>query len=201
MLVEQQYGFDPRAGEIVGTFPPRRSGLGFAAAGGAVTGAAVGGGIAASIATVGILAAPMALQMWLNRKGPGQKRTTSLIADERERLLQDNLDLYLAGAIDQATALGNFEVLWGDLVAQCSQISMGEPGQRCVNERKRGGVWDWFKRYRDPISDTPQPTAVGADGRAVEIGSGASYLPFAPAGVSMSTLVVAGLAVGAAMLL
>jgi hypothetical protein len=206
MLVEQQYGSDPRTGEILWARPresSRRPGLGFVSAGAGASAAAAGGGIAASIATAGILAAPIALQMWLNRKGPGQKRTTSMIAEEAQRLMEENLELYLAGHIDQATAMGNFDVAWQWLFENCSQLSMGEPGQRCVNERKRGGQWDYFARFFDPIRDTPPAAAVGPDGRAIASGSLASYLPSGGAGggLSTTTLVVAGVAIAAALAL
>lgn len=201
MLLEQQYGFDPRAGEIVWTFPRQRPGLGFLPAGGAAAGAAVGGGIAASIATAGILAAPIALQMYLNRKGPGQKRSTSMIAEEAQRLMEENLELYLAGHIDQPTAMGNFDVAWRYLFDNCSQLSMGEPGQRCVDERKRGGQWDYFARFFDPIRDTAPRTAMSSDGRAAAMGNGAGPLQFAPAGLSTGTLLLAGVAIAAALAL
>lgn len=203
MLLEQQYGAGPRGGEIAWTFPVRpRAGLGFISAGAGATAAAAGGGIAASIATAGILAAPIALQMYLNRKGPGQKRSTSVIAEEAQRLMEENLELYLAGHIDQATAMGNFDVAWRYLIDNCSQLSMGEPGQRCVNERKRGGQWDYFARFFDPIRDTPQRSAVSANGAAADMGSPASYLPFAPAaGFSTGTMLLAGVAIAAALAL
>lgn len=102
----------------------------------------------------GVAGVTLAVSAFLNRKGPQQKRMTSQWADEAERLLVQNRDQFLASGsneADRAAALENFDAIFGELVSMCSDPAMGAPGQRCVSERQRGGQWDWFALYRDPI--------------------------------------------------
>jgi hypothetical protein len=96
----------------------------------------------------------LAVSAFLNRKGPQQKRMTAQWADEAERLLVQNRDQFLASGsneADRAAALQNFDDIFAELVSMCSDPAMGAPGQRCVSERQRGGQWDWYALYRDPI--------------------------------------------------
>jgi len=149
------------------------------------TGAAAGGAIAAAIlapgvATWGALAVPvvgaaiagvlLAVNLFLNRMGPKQKVWTTQIANEAEQLLQRNLDAWNNSdkyVSEQQVALANFDAIWNMVLEKCGDPKMGEPGERCINERKEGGVapWcpkpggvgcDWFILYRRPISDDPE---------------------------------------------
>ena len=113
---------------------------------------------AAGFATLGIGAAAAAVIMFLNRKGPKQKIASTKIVDDAEPILRQNRDVFLAGdKTDEAKeyALAVFNQVWASVVAACSDQSLGNPGKACVADRQRGGKWDWFSYYYDPIANTP----------------------------------------------
>ena len=101
----------------------------------------------------------IALQLILSRKGPKQKRATTDIVNAIEPQLKANLEAYKALPVHYASAqemaLMNFDAGWDHVQDQCNIPEMGEPGTRCTNDRKRGGKWDWFSYYRDPIANDP----------------------------------------------
>lgn len=111
--------------------------------------------IAASIATSGSFA--LSFTSW-NKVNANQKRQTSNVADSVEQRMQELKAAYLAfenrGSEDRRYALSQWDMLWQELSTECSRIG-GGAGQRCIEERKRGGKWDWFKAYRDPIEEAP----------------------------------------------
>lgn len=85
-------------------------------------------------------------------------------ADKIEPLLKQNVSAaqQQAGAnngcltdAQKQAALQNFNDLWGALVNACSNPQLGDPGKRCVSDRQRGGKWDWFSYYYDPIASIP----------------------------------------------
>jgi len=146
--------------------------------------AAAWGAMAVPIIGAAVAGVTIGLMMLFNRKGPKQKVATTQIVDQVEPLLQKNLDGYLNGPRNraaQAQAIQNFEAGWRFVVEQCQIPEMGSPGQRCVSERQRGGQWDWFRLYLDPIADDPDvkedPAAAGAfDVVADSIAGGAGKL-------------------------
>lgn len=174
-------------------------------AGGAVT---VGGSssIAASVwgaAAVPVVGAIVAgvtigLMALFNRKGPKQKVATTQIVDSVEPMLADNRDGYLAGPrtrSSQAQALANFEAGWDYVVQNCGDVVMGDPGKRCISERTRGGRWDWFALYRDPIANDadvqPDPSIIDAVFGAP--GGGRSPVPlFVALGLAVGALFIVG---------
>ena len=126
----------------------------------------VGGGImsiipASAIPVVGpiIVGVTMALQMLLSRKGPKQKVATTEIVNAVEPELKRNMEAYLALPVRykaaQALALANFDAGWAWVASHCNIPEMGNPGIECTKDRQRGGQWDWFSYYRDPIADDP----------------------------------------------
>lgn len=133
----------------------------------AQTSVQIGGGVATAIGTaahaawvpfVGPIVAGVgvAIALIANRKGPRQKVATTQIVDELEPLLAENLDGYFSGprtAASQAAALKNFDDAWAWLTSSqaCGSADMGNPGKACISDRQRGGKWDWFAMYRDPI--------------------------------------------------
>lgn len=119
--------------------------------------AAAGGPIGLAVAGVTI-----GLTALFSRKKPGQKRATTEIVDSVEPLLIENLNGYLAGPrtiSSQRQAVANFEAGWQYVADSCGQPDMGTPGQWCIGDRQRGGKWDWFRRYLDPILDDPDVIA------------------------------------------
>lgn len=123
--------------------------------------------IAASIATGGSFA--LSFTSW-NKVNANQKRQTSNVADQIEEKLKTLREAYLSwenrNLQDREYALQQFDLLWQELTTECSRIG-GGAGQRCIEERKRGGKWDWFALYRDPIENAEikegsnNPTNIG----------------------------------------
>lgn len=117
---------------------------------------------AAAVPVVGAVVAgvTIALALIFARKGPRQKVATTQIVDAVEPKLAENRDGYLNGPrtrSSQAQAIQNFLAGWEYVRQQCGAPEMGEPGRRCIVERDRRGVWDWWALYHDPIArDTPQ---------------------------------------------
>jgi hypothetical protein len=119
------------------------------------------GWAAAAVPIIGPIVAGVTLGLMalFARKGPRQKVATTQIVDKVEPLLAQNRDAYLAlpvrTASAQAQALANFDAGWQYVVDNCGIPEMGDPGRRCIEERQRGGKWDWFALYRDPIEKDP----------------------------------------------
>lgn len=91
------------------------------------------------------------------RRG-AQKRAATQIVDELEPLLKQNLEGYLSGprtVESQRQALQNFDAAWQYLTSSrgCGNPDLGDAGRRCISERARGGRWDWWAAYRDPIAN------------------------------------------------
>lgn len=139
---------------------------------------AMGAGWAtAAIPIVGpiIAGVTVGLSLLFARKGPKQKVATTQIVNSVEPLLAENLRGYMAGprtASAQAQALANFDAGWSYVVEYCQIPEMGNPGKACVADRQRGGQWDWFGYYRDPIANDTQvkPDPVIPDDVAASIG-------------------------------
>jgi hypothetical protein len=53
----------------------------------------------------------------------------------------------------QTACLGVFTNAWNQVVAACGNAALGSAGQRCISDRQRGGKWDWFSYYYDPIAN------------------------------------------------
>lgn len=96
--------------------------------------------------------------LFANRKRGQQKIATTQIVNEAEPLLQQNLAAWQGSEhyeSQQLQGLANFDSVWQAVVQQCSDPAFGPPGQWCTDDRKRGGKFDWFARYRDPIANDP----------------------------------------------
>lgn len=139
----------------MGIVPPAAISAPAIASGGANAGwlAAAGGPIG-----IGVAAVTFALSALMSRQRPARKVATTQIVDEVEPLIQKNLTDYMAGprtVTSQQQALNNFDAAWSHVRTNCGDPAMGKPGQWCIDDRKRGGQWDWFARYRDPIENDP----------------------------------------------
>ena len=165
MYSESGYVFDHNRGLALG--PLAGLGTTVSVAFPFVTGAttAASGGIGASVLAafggpVGavIFGVTTAIGLWLKRKKPGQKIATTQIVNEAEPFLVQNLQAWNSSAktfADQAAASANFDAIWSEVVRACGDPTMGDPGRWCIDDRKPGGKWDWFARYRDPIANDP----------------------------------------------
>jgi len=169
-----------------------------------IAGAAIGGAAAsgatwatAAIPIVGpiIAGVTIGLTLLFSRKGPKQKVATTQIVDAVEPLLRQNLEGYMSGPRTrsaQAQALANFDAGWQYVVEHCQIPEMGNPGKACVSDRTRGGQWDWFSYYRDPIANDSQ---VRDDVSAAVDDIGQSLSSGSVAGIPTALMLVAGLVV------
>jgi hypothetical protein len=106
--------------------------------------------------------------MIFSRKGPAQKVASTNIVNQLEPQLQRNLSAYRNGPrtrANQSAALANFDAAWAYLASSqaCGSPDLGNPGKACISDRARGGKWDWFRMYRDPIAndESVSDSAVG----------------------------------------
>jgi hypothetical protein len=76
------------------------------------------------------------------------------ISNQIEQAMQQNLAAYQSGQISRDDALNNFDQLWLEYLNLLNAAGPDEK-LRAVADRQRGGKFDWFAAYRDPISGTP----------------------------------------------
>ena len=121
------------------------------------TGAIAASTVAIALPVVGAVVA--AAIFWLNRKGPTQKIETTKIVSDAEPVLKQNLAAWLSLTPQQKTRetqklmLSHFNAIWEKIVQLCNDKKYGDPGQNCIHDRQRGGKWDWFGYYYDPIAN------------------------------------------------
>lgn len=115
----------------------------------------------------------LGLAALFSRKSGKQKVAATQIVDEAEPLLADNVNGYLANPTPEAQiqALGNFDYVWSQIISPelCGNPALGSAGRRCISERQAGGKWDWFRLYRDPITQQP-PTATSRNAQNTFLG-------------------------------
>jgi hypothetical protein len=66
----------------------------------------------------------------------------------------------------QQYALAVFTQGWNQIVQLCSNPQLGSAGSNCLRDRQRGGKWDWWGYYYDPIAKDPQVAANVAAAKA-----------------------------------
>lgn len=121
--------------------------------------AAVGASMAIPIIGAAIAGVTLGIGLFLNRKGPQQKVVSSKIVDQEEVFLKQNLAAWKASDkyySEQQQCLANFNAIWNETKAKLNDPSLGEPGQRGIKDRDRGGKWDWWGYYFDPIANDPE---------------------------------------------
>jgi len=162
-----------------------------AAAGGAGTILGMSVGLAVPVIGAAIAGVTALIGMWIssNAKYHAQETATTKIVDEAEKFMQQNLDAWNQSQktrSEQAQAVANFNAIWAQVVQACNQQQYGDPGQRCIHDRERGGQWPWPVYYLDPIQNDPnvQPDPVasaasGVEGALSSLTSGGSWIPIA----------------------
>ena len=58
---------------------------------------------------------------------------------------------------NQAAFEQNFQSGWNYVLSACNNPALGSAGINCIGDRQRGGKWDWFAMYLDPIQNDPNP--------------------------------------------
>lgn len=155
------------------------------ASGGIQTGTAIGGALAthaigtastgaiigAGLASAGIALAGVAIMSWLSsrRDNAMDKTNSSRIADQAERLLQENLSAWNASrktVEDRQLAYANADAImtWMRGPSGCGNPALEDPGRRCISERLVDNArYPWKAWYVDPISNyTPTVSAAAA---------------------------------------
>jgi hypothetical protein len=130
-----------------------------------------------------IAAVTMGLGLMMHNKRIGkQKVAATKIVDQVEVELKKNVAGYLENRTPaaQQRATQNFQEGWDFVLENCSNPQLGTAGQRCITERQRGGQWDWFSYYLDPITNNPptQPDPVPVRTSAGSQPAGFSNNPF-----------------------
>lgn len=72
----------------------------------------------------------------------------------------------------QLQFLSVFDQAWAAVLRGCGNPQLGAAGVNCIGDRERGGKWDWFVYYRDPIAHDPAVTqnTEGAGGGTTSAG-------------------------------
>ena len=83
--------------------------------------------------------------------GSAQRQAAVAITNSYEQSFQQNLEAYRLGQITQDQALSNFDTLWRNYENDLDQVGPQEKA-RAIADRQRGGQFDWFRAYRDPIA-------------------------------------------------
>lgn len=140
---------------------------------GAVPVGLLGGAIGA-----GVQLAVAGAQMWLNsiQLSHIADTATTQIVNGLEPLLRANVAAFQAGPMTQCSqqvALAAFDQAWQWLIssAGCGNGQYGSAGNACISDRQRGGKWDWFSYYRDPIATASVQPNTACPGTTVS-GSG-----------------------------
>ena len=118
---------------------------------------------------------------------------TSQWANQAATLLNQNLSAYLAqpcprSQSSQQAAETNFNNLWAALQQNCSQPGTGNAGVRCISDRQRGGKFDWFAGYYDPIAND---TCVVSDAAFQAAAASTADITTSASGVPIATSAVA----------
>lgn len=123
-----------------------------------------------------------------------QKEQTTKIVNDAEPLLKQNLQAWNSSSktvAEQQQALANFNAVWQQVVAACSNTAYGDPGHWCIDDRNRGGKWDWFSYYYDPIANDPNVQKGTADGIFSSNGSNNSIGSWLVIGLGVAAIALA----------
>jgi hypothetical protein len=163
--------------------------------------------VAGAAAIIGLLAA------FGVGSGCGQSCVLSTqYANQAEAALAQNIQAYFSipaprTPAQQQAAESLFTQVWNDLEQQCSNPSLGAPGQRCISDRQSGACtwkqtttspllsipgepqpgecWNWWSGYHDPIVNDPDVAAASvssdvttaADSALASVGVSSSLAP------------------------
>lgn len=74
------------------------------------------------------------------------------LTNQYELALQENLAKFQADQISRSEALSNFDRIWADYIQALTPVGEVEKG-RAISDRQRGGQFDWYRAYRDPVGE------------------------------------------------
>ncbi len=124
----------------------------------------------------------------VGKRNPYEDKDVKTLND-LESALQANLSGWQSGTrttAEQQQRLATFDYYFGQLQTLCSDPNLGTSwATGCIKDRSRGGKWDWYTMYRDPIANsTPSDansitgmvtTSMGSSG-TLYVGIGAALL-------------------------
>ena len=119
----------------------------------------VGGPLAGAIVSA---AGALAQIVSLFGPNPNNTLTTGWVNQIEADVMKPNLAAWQALPASgkyqtlQATALNTFTTAWAQLLQLCDNPSLGSAGINCIADRQRGGKWDWWAYYYDPIKNDPE---------------------------------------------
>lgn len=128
--------------------------------------------LAAAIPVAGAVVALglVAFNLLHDSRAAQQKVETTNVVNRAEAVMKANLAAWNGSAksfATQAACVKVFNDAWAAIENFCSQASEGNPGKRCVSERQRGGQYDYFANYLDPIAKDPHAGDVDRAAEAV----------------------------------
>lgn len=173
------------------------------AAGGTGTILGMSVGLAVPVIGAAIAGVTALIGFWIssNAKYHAQETATTKIVDEAEQFMQKNLDAWNQSnktQSEQQQAIANFNAIWAQVVQACNQQQYGDPGQRCIHDRERGGPYPWPTYYLDPIQNDPNVKPDPVQGAVSGIESALTSGPIF-AGIPFPLLLIGGLALLAAV--
>jgi hypothetical protein len=123
---------------------------------------AVGGPVAG-----GIVAAAGAIAQIVSLFGPNPNNNyaTEVVNQVEADVMQPNLSAWQALSAaektpaNQAAAEAVFNSGWAYVLSACNNPALGSAGINCIGDRQRGGKFDWFAAYYDPIANDPAVAA------------------------------------------
>lgn len=127
----------------------------------AVTAGLLTTAVAVPIVGAVIAGVSLALLAIFNNPRGAEKVAATHIVDAVEPQLKANRDAYVNApvrtAAAQAAALQNFDYAWSQMTGPqyLGAASLKDVYRQSVDDRNRGGKWDWFSYYRDPVANTP----------------------------------------------
>jgi hypothetical protein len=164
-----------------------------------------------------VLAVAGAMADIVSMFGPNPNNTyaTEVVNQVEADVMQPNLAAWQSGPTanktlaNQAAAEANFNSGWAYVLSACNNSALGSAGINCIKDRQRGGKFDWFKLYYDPIATDPAPAAnaLASASAATAAGTGTGTNPIdtavssITASTGLSPLVLGMILIGGALLL
>jgi hypothetical protein len=172
----------------------------FATVGGALLSAAKYAGPAAPfVAAAGALAEIGSLF------GPNPNNTyaTEVVNQVEADVMKPNVAAWEALAPEEKTDTNqqageaNFNNGWNYVLSACNNPALGSAGINCIGDRQRGGKFDWWAAYYDPIATDPQ-VAINDAAASNPLSSISSLLPSGGISSWIPILLIGGLALAVA---
>ena len=146
------------------------------AAGGAITGAEIGTAFGPGIGTavgsaIGVVAGLIGSLFQTSKVGL-EKEAGTKVVNQAQQLWEQNLAAWNSSVktvVNQQAAETNFNNIWSWMVQGCSACCPDTPA--CVGDRQRGGKFDAFVTYYDPIANDPNVQSSATSGLSTELSS------------------------------